>query len=277
MDVENRTPPILVSSHWGPIFHMNHFFGGEIPKRQKPLSSSSSQKKSKTKVHIQFNPKIFEPWWIREIPKQKKSIQSKIPVKKMVQRPSHPIPSPKRPCCWVRWCVPNRKDLMNNKFWEPPWFVWVLDLDPKGVKPQGPQGLRKTKKNTGKNGGFGTRKVPGKDDLWAKMERPKKDVRKKWYRYIDAWVVILSLQLEDDNMTARLEALRFRQYLGTQPGYQGQGWEGTEKSQWWSDVMPHLMEWLDGAFRYFLVSSLLTWVDDPIWRAYFFRWVECTN
>lgn len=105
-----------------------------MPKKTETSLQFFQQKKSKTKVHIQSNPKIFEPWWIREIPKQKKSIQSKIPFKKMVQRlPSHPIPSPKRPCCWVRWCVPNRKDLMNNKFWEPPWFVWVLDLDPKGV------------------------------------------------------------------------------------------------------------------------------------------------
>ena len=80
---------------------------------------------------------------------------------------------------------------MNNKFWEPPWYVWVLDLDPKGVKPQGPQGLRK---KTGKNGGFGTWKVPGKDDLWAKMERPKKDVRKNVGSFFLFWQNALVLK-----------------------------------------------------------------------------------
>ena len=130
------------------------------------------------------------------------------------------------------------------------------------------------------------------------MEHPKNDVRKKWdffvltectclemcgkmfffqienlYRYIIALihVIILSLQLEDDNMAAHFEEPRFRQYLGTQPGYQG--WEGTEKSdlmEWWRCHISW-SGWMV-LFGYFLVSSpkvLLTWVDDPIWGAYF--------
>lgn len=54
---------ILDSSHLGRIFHINHFFWGEMPKKIETSLQFFQQKKSKTKVHIQSNPKIFEPWW----------------------------------------------------------------------------------------------------------------------------------------------------------------------------------------------------------------------
>ena len=56
-------PWILDSSHLGRIFHINHFFWGEMPKKIETSLQFFQQKKSKTKVHIQSNPKIFEPWW----------------------------------------------------------------------------------------------------------------------------------------------------------------------------------------------------------------------
>ena len=58
-------------------------------------------------------------------PRNKKSPYPKSPS-------IHPSIHPIR---WVPWCTTqiDWKDLMNNKFWGLLWFVWALDLDPKGV------------------------------------------------------------------------------------------------------------------------------------------------
>lgn len=83
---------ILDSSHLGRIFHINHFFWGEMPKKTETSLQFFQPKKIENKSPHPIQSENFRTMMRGEIPKQKKSIQSKIPFKKMVQRlPSHPI------------------------------------------------------------------------------------------------------------------------------------------------------------------------------------------